>query len=98
VTKHLYFVGVVLAKKWLFRNSVPDRVGGGTVQFVRLLFYLFPYLNILIMIFFNFENILLTVDIIKKWFRKHNPLTKEMDRLNKRSRSSIQIIQNMLYE
>ncbi|XP_052802193.1 uncharacterized protein LOC128232585 [Mya arenaria] len=26
--------GLILAKKWMFRNSVPDRVGGGTVRFV----------------------------------------------------------------
>ncbi|XP_053376481.1 uncharacterized protein LOC123534695 [Mercenaria mercenaria] len=26
--------GVVIAKKWIFRNMVPDRVGGGTVRFV----------------------------------------------------------------
>ncbi|XP_052216179.1 uncharacterized protein LOC127834382 [Dreissena polymorpha] len=26
--------GLVIAKKWLFKNSVPDRVGGGTVNFV----------------------------------------------------------------
>ncbi|CAG5117268.1 unnamed protein product, partial [Candidula unifasciata] len=27
--------GVLVAKKWLFRNIVPHNVGGGTVVFVR---------------------------------------------------------------
>jgi selenocysteine lyase/cysteine desulfurase len=26
--------GVVVAKKWMFKNNVPDRVGGGTVVYV----------------------------------------------------------------
>ncbi|KAL3858435.1 hypothetical protein ACJMK2_013026 [Sinanodonta woodiana] len=26
--------GILIAKKWMFRNSVPDKVGGGTVRFV----------------------------------------------------------------
>ncbi|KAK3597171.1 hypothetical protein CHS0354_003665 [Potamilus streckersoni] len=26
--------GVLIAKRWMFRNSVPDKVGGGTVRFV----------------------------------------------------------------
>ena len=26
--------GIVIAKKWMFRNQVPDRVGGGTVVYV----------------------------------------------------------------
>ena len=27
-------LGLLIAKKWMFKNSVPDRVGGGTVRFV----------------------------------------------------------------
>lgn len=26
--------GLLVAKRWMFKNSVPDRVGGGTVRFV----------------------------------------------------------------
>ena len=40
----LIFAGLLIAKRWMFKNSVPDRVGGGTVRFVSIYlnsFYLF---------------------------------------------------------
>ena len=30
--------GLLIAKRWIFKNSVPDRVGGGTVRFVSIIF------------------------------------------------------------
>ena len=30
----LFIAGILIAKKWMFKNHVPDRVGGGTVVFV----------------------------------------------------------------
>ena len=32
--------GIVIAKKWMFKNHVPDRVGGGTVVYVSTVYSL----------------------------------------------------------
>lgn len=32
--------GIIAAKRWMFKNQVPDRVGGGTVTYVSCPSYL----------------------------------------------------------
>ncbi|XP_052215947.1 probable cysteine desulfurase [Dreissena polymorpha] len=35
--------GIVVAKKWMFRNTVPERVGGGTVTYVSRDFHMYTH-------------------------------------------------------
>ncbi|KAL4223439.1 hypothetical protein ACF0H5_016910 [Mactra antiquata] len=35
--------GIIVAKKWMFKNQVPDRVGGGTVTYVSREFHNYTY-------------------------------------------------------